>query len=157
MKKIIGKWMLASLCIGMIPVALLGASSGGVALAPVALVLSLCVGLFGAAVHSLFFSFREGGKREKAFSLFFAALVVVLVGLQLYADSICRYSEQYAAEQVAAHITQFYKLDMQFLQNPIFSASECSYSFLYDSPNGKYEFVFSKYGEIHTWDFEAYK
>ena len=156
MKKIIGKWIGISVGIGLIPAILLGASPGGIALTPIILVFCFCVGLVGAAIHSLVFSFRKGNGRQKLGASIFSCLVIVVIASQIYAESTCDFTEEYAIQRISSHARNYRKLDVQFLGSPSFNEDDCSYSFVYESPSEKYEFILSRYGKVHTWDFQAH-
>jgi len=99
MKKIIGKWIGICLGLGLIPAVLLGASPGGIALTPLILVFCFCVGLVGAAIHSMIFSFRKGNGRQKIGASIFSSLVIVVIGLQIRAESTCDFTEEYAIQR----------------------------------------------------------
>ncbi len=157
MKKIIAKWLLIPLGLGMVPVILLGASQGGIALSPIIIVFCLCIGLIGASVHSLIYSFSKGSKSQRIVSSIFSSLAVIFISLQFYADSVCAYSEEQAFSKIRNHTVNFRELDIKYLGKPVFSKDDCTYSFMYESPYKKYEFLFTKYGEVHSWDFEAHK
>ena len=156
MKIIIGKWIGISLGLGLIPAVLLGASPGGIALTPLILVFCFCVGLVGAAIHSMIFSFRRGNRRQKIGASIFSSLVIVVIALQIRAESTCDFTEEYAIQRISDHAKNYRKLDMQFLGTPSFNEGDCSYSFIYESPSEKYEFMLSRYGKVHTWDFQAH-
>lgn len=156
MIKIVGKWIAISIGVGLIPAVLLGASPGGIALTPIILVFCFCVGLVGAAGHSMIFSFRKGDRRQKIGASIFSCLVVVAIGLQISAESSCDFTEEYAVQRISDYAKNYRKLDIQYLGTPKFNEGDCTYSFIYESPSEKYEFIFSKYGEVHTWDYEAH-
>ena len=68
MKSIVAKWFLYSLGIGLIPIIILGASRGGIAVSPIILMLSILIGLIGSTVHMNIFAFTEGNKKQKNYS-----------------------------------------------------------------------------------------
>jgi hypothetical protein len=41
--------------------------------------------------------------------------------------------------------------------SPTFSGAECNYTYEYESPTSRYQFVISDYGKVHTWDYAAHK
>ena len=155
--KIYLKWLVACLGIGIIPVLILGASPGGIALSPIIIIACIIIGLIGGAIHSVINSSRFGNKSQKALCYVIGALVASIVIWLFNSSSSCSISEEYANKRIQSHFAEFYKLDLKYLSSPTFSSAECNYTYEYESPTSRYKFVISDYGQVHTWDYAAHK
>ena len=149
MKKIITKWILISLGIGMIPVAILGASQGGIALSPLILLFFLIVGLTGAAIHANIYAYLRGTKKKKIQSSVFAGISALIVGLLVYSESRCELKQEYAIERASGYVRSKSDLDIINLGEAVFDPEKCVCTFEYSSRTKKFEIFVTEYGELH--------
>ena len=149
MKKIILKWMLISLGIGMIPVVMLGASQGGIALSPFILLFSFIVGLTGAAIHASIFAFRVGAKKQKIQAALFSGVSALIVGFLVYSESQCALEQEYAAERASDYINSKAELDIKHLSSAVYNPEKCVCTFEYSGPVKTFTIFVTEYGELH--------
>ncbi|PRO73293.1 hypothetical protein C6Y40_12230 [Alteromonas alba] len=149
MKKIITKWLLISLGVGMIPVVILGASQGGIALSPLILLFFLMVGLAGSAVHANIYAYRKGTKKQKIQGSVFAGISALVIGFLVYSESRCELRQEYATERASGYVRSKPDLDIKNLSEPVFDLEKCVCTFEYSSPTTKFEIFVSEYGELH--------
>lgn len=133
----------------MIPVVILGASQGGIALSPLILLFSLMVGLTGAAIHANIYAYRKGTKKQKILSSVFAGISALVVGLLLYSESRCELEQQYADKRASDYVRSKSDLDIKYLGEAAFDLEKCVCTFEYSSPTKKFEIFVSEYGELH--------
>lgn len=152
MKKIVLKWLFISIGVGLIPVLILGASPGGVALSPIIIILSLVVGLLGASVHVTVFAFLKGSDKQKKSACWFSALALAFVSWVVYSSVQCSLSEEYAISRATSHIDSRDDLDLQYLGGPRFDIDSCLCQFSYSAPDEQFTLVVSEYGELHFVD-----
>lgn len=149
MRKIILKWLGISFAISLIPVFILGASQGGIALSPYIIILGLVIGLIGASVHSSIYVFKHGNKKQRIISLCFNSLAFLFVGWTLYSSSLCSLDTDYANERVIKYINSKDELDLEYLGKQNFSDASCQSKFKYNDPNKPFTFIVSEYGKLH--------
>jgi hypothetical protein len=149
MKKIIIKWILISLGIGMIPVVMLGASQGGIALSPLILLLFFIIGLTGAAIHANIYAYKKGVKKQKIKAFAFAGISFVIVVLLVYSESRCELKQEYATERASGYIRSKSELDIKNLGEAVFNHERCLCTFEYSSPAKSFTIFVTEYGELH--------
>ena len=150
--------MTACLGVGLIPVLFLGASPGGIALSPIIIFTCTTIGLIGAAIHTIINSSKSGSKSQKILSNSIAAALVTLIAVWLLnASSSCIINEEYANKRIQSHFAEFYRLDLKYLSVPKFSEAKCNYTYEYESPTSRYQFVITEYGKLHTRDYSVQK
>ncbi len=133
----------------MIPVVLLGASPGGVALSPLILFFFLILGLAGATVHANIYAYRKGAKKEKIQSSVFAGISFLIIGLLVYNESQCDLKQEYATERASDYVRSKSDLDMNSLGEPVFDLDNCVCIFEYSGQAKKFEIIVTEYGELH--------
>lgn len=129
MKSIISKWVLWSFGISMIPVILLGATPGGIALSPVILMFGVFIGLVGSSVHASIYAHLKGNIRQKVISTIYLITAISLVSWQMYIDSQCYLNENEALARVHRHIERSGDFALLDLDKGEFSAESCTYTF----------------------------
>lgn len=149
MKKIVVKWMLISLGMGMIPVVLLGPSPGGIALSPLILLFCFSVGLFGSAIHINILSFKLGSKEQKLQAVTFASFSILGIGLLVYNESRCELKQEYAIQRASKYINEKPELDIINLGGAVFDPKRCVCTFEYSSPEKAFTIFVTEYGELH--------
>ena len=133
----------------MIPVVILGASPGGVALSPLILLFFLILGLTGAAVHANIHAYRKGEKKQKILGSVFAGVSALVVGLLVYSESRCELKQEYATERASGYVRSKSNLDIKNLSEAAFDLEKCVCTFEYSSPTKKFEIFVTEYGELH--------
>lgn len=116
------------------------------------LAMFLLLGLVVASIHCIILAYRSGDKKVMVYVVSPIVLIAVLTVWQAVSDPTCLYTESQSIDAVLEHLERA-KHDRLHLGNPKFERSDCSYSFTYEGPDGKYEFLYSNWGEIHTWDY----
>ena len=149
MKKLIAKWILLSLGIGMIPVVILGASQGGVALSPLILLLFLFTGLIGAAIHANIHAYKSGTNKQKIQASLFGVISAVTVGFLAYSESRCELKQEYATERASGYIGSKSELDIENLGSVVFDRESCVCTFEYSSPTKTFTIFVTEYGKLH--------
>jgi len=148
MKSTVIKWILYSFFVGLIPVLLLGASPGGIALSPIILMLSLLIGLFGAAIHINIFAFTKGTQKQKIKSSVFGTLVFIIVIMIIYTENQCSLSEEIAKNKILKYIDDLEHLDAMYLGEYVFYEDSCQGSLKYDSPSRPSTIIIDKHHKI---------
>ncbi|MEP0495007.1 MAG: hypothetical protein ABJD02_04695 [Paraglaciecola sp.] len=133
----------------MIPVVLLGASPGGIALSPLILLSFLMIGLAGAAVHANIYAYRKGTKKQRIQGSVFSGISALVVGLLVYSESQCELKKEYATERASGYVRSKSDLDIKNLSEPVFDLENCVCTFEYSSPTKKFEIFVTEYGELH--------
>ena len=149
MRNIVLKWLGISVGISLIPVVILGASPGGIALSPLILLLGVIIGLLGATIHINIYAFKVGktGQKYKAAGFGFIAILLV-VGVVLD-SSRCGLDEGYARERVANYINKKTELSIQYIGLGTYDSLQCKYSVPYTDPANKFTFIVSSHGKLH--------
>jgi hypothetical protein len=78
-------------------------------------------------------------------------VIAYLIWLRFTPPS-CNYTEVQALDKVTEHVT-WLKRNTKGLGPSKFKREDCSYSYTYQGPEGKFEHVFGNWGEVHTWDY----
>ena len=149
MKKIIAKWILISLGIGMIPVVMLGASQGGIAISPLILLLFLVIGLMGAAIHANIYAYKSGTKKQKIQASIFGGFSAVIVGFLIYSENQCELKQEYAEKRANSYVSSKSELDIKHLGGAVFNRENCVCTFEYFSPIKSFTIFVTEYGELH--------
>ena len=155
MKSIVAKWFLYSLGIGLIPIVILGASQGGIAASPIILMLSILIGLFGAAVHVNIFAFTQGDKKQRVKAAVFGSIMLSIVMLSLYDNGQCHLTEEQVRSKVLRYIAKDGyavkkdNIDVKYLGEYILSVENCQGSINYDDPNNYFRFVVDDYQNLY--------
>jgi len=149
MKKIIFKWILISLGVGMIPLVMLGASPGGIALSPLILLIFLIVGLTGAAVHVNIYAYKRGTQKQRIQACVYAGIAVLAVGLIIYSESQCELNQVYATERANGYVLSKPELNIKSLSSAVFDQEKCVCTFEYSSPTKKFKLFVTEYGKLH--------
>lgn len=142
-------WILIPTILGLI---LAGAAAGPGGASAVFLYIGFFVGLVGASIHCFFISFHTGPPKAKIISvLAFVSVSTYILWLQ-FTPPTCHYTEENAYAKISEYVLQDNR-NLESLGPAKFSRSDCSYSYKYEGPEGKYEHLFSNWGEVHTWDY----
>jgi hypothetical protein len=149
MCKIILKWLGTSFAISLIPVIILGASQGGIALSPYIIIIGLVIGLIGGSIHSSIYAFKHGNKKQRIISVCFNLIVLSFVGWTLYSSTLCSLDTDYANVRVIKYIKSKDELDLKYLGKQNFSGSSCQSTFKYNDPNNQFKFIVSEYGNLY--------
>ena len=149
MRKIILKWIGISFAISLIPVIILGASQGGIALSPYILILGLVIGLIGGSIHSSIYAFKHGNKKKRIISVCFNSLALSFVGWTLYSSTLCSLDTDYANDRVIKYINSKDELELEYLGKQDFSDASCQSRFKYNDLNNQFTFIVSEYGKLH--------
>lgn len=149
MKSIVTKWIVYSFFVGLIPVIILGASQGGIALSPIILMLSILIGLFGATIHVNIFAFTKGSKKQKIKSSLFGIVALTFVTLIFYNNSQCNLTEDQTKNRVLGHIDKKENLDAKYLGEYRFNEESCQGSFNYNDPNNSFRFIVDELQNIY--------
>lgn len=149
MKKIVAKWILISLGVGLIPVIILGASPGGIALSPLILLFSLMIGLVGSSIHVNIYAFTKGNTKQKGVASTFGCIALSLVAFTMYSESQCSLDQDYAIQRVKGYISKKSELQVQFLGKPTYDVEQCICSIPYSSESDNFTFIVSEYGKLH--------
>lgn len=149
MKSIIQKWILYSIGICFIPVFLLGASPGGIALSPIIIAFGIIIGLVGSSFHVVVISLYKGDTRQRVFAFSYSVMALFLVSWGIYKHSECNLTEAEAMEIVVSHRWNGGYYEMKELGQPIFSAENCTYSFPYKSPKEYKEVLVDSLQDIY--------
>lgn len=129
MKSIITKWMLYCFGISFIPVVLLGASPGGIALSPVFLALGIGIGLFGSSVHVFIKACIKGNKRQKILASSYFVFVASILIWQIYVEAQCNLTEEQASARLERHMQRFERFNPEEIGKPELSVESCSFYF----------------------------
>tara|TARA_R110001599_G_scaffold352069_1_gene585817 strand:+ start:599 stop:874 length:276 start_codon:yes stop_codon:yes gene_type:complete len=78
--------------------------------------------------------------------------ILLLIALLVQGWGECSFSEEYATERVVRTLSK--NQDAKYLSSPSFEREDCSYSYLYKSPNSKISYVFTGWGKVNRWDYE---
>lgn len=149
MKKIILKWLLISLGVGMIPVIILGASQGGIALSPFFLLFSFIVGLAGASIHASVFAFRNDSRKQKIQASIFTGVSALTIGFLVYSESQCTLDPEYATERASDYVRSKAELDTKYLSGAVYNHEKCVCKFEYTGPVKTFTIFVTEYGELH--------
>jgi hypothetical protein len=149
MKSIVTKWILYSFLVGLIPVIILGASQGGIALSPIILMLSILIGLFGATIHVNIFSFTKGSNKQKIKSSLFGFVALTFVAIVFYNNSQCNLTEDQTKNRILRHIDKKENLDVKYLGEYKFNEESCQGSFNYNDPNNLFRFIVDELQNIY--------
>jgi len=151
MRKIIFRWLGISFGVSLIPVILLGASQGGIALSPFILIVGIVIGFTGAGIHSSIYAFKEGNKKKWIISLFFSVFALYFAGSTLYSLSRCTHDSEtkFAQDRVVKYINSKDDLNLSYLGAQIFSEKSCQFTFEYTDPNNKFVFIVGEFGKLH--------
>jgi len=90
--------------------------------------------------------------KQRIYVASFIFVIASLIGWQMLSDPTCVFTEAQAKTRILEYL-MLAKHDKKYLDSPKFSRNDCSYRFQYDGLDGKYEFVFSNWGEVHKWDY----
>ena len=149
MRNIFLKWLGISIGIALIPVFILGATQGGIALSPIILVLGIVVGLVGASIHINIYAYKNGTKQQKYKAAGIGSIISLLVVFSLYDSAQCDLSESFAKERVVEYINSQNKLELHHLGSFTYSEEQCIYSAPYKDPSDSFTFIVSEYGDLH--------
>ena len=149
MKKIISRWMLISLGVGMVPVLILGASQGGIALSPFILMFFIVLGLMGGAIHANINAYRFGARKQKIQASIFAVASILVVGSFIYGEVQCELKLEYATERAKQYIGSKPDLDIKNLGSAALDAESCVCTFEYSSPAKTFTIIVTEYGKLH--------
>lgn len=149
MKKIITKWLLISLGVGIIPVLVLGASQGGIALSPLILIFFLIVGVIGSSIHVNIYAYKKGTRQQKSKALVYLIVSSLFIGFIFYSSSQCGLNEEYAIKRVNKYVLSKPELETKYLSKAMFNREECMCTFEYSSPVKNFIIFVSEYGDLH--------
>ncbi len=147
--KICFLWILVPTVLGFL-FAMAAAGPGGAS--AIFLFSAFFFGLIGALIHCVFASFRTGSPKEKTISVLALVSVLSYILWLQFSPPACYYTEENAYSKISRYVLKNNR-NLDNLGPAKFNRRDCSYSFTYEGPEGKYEHVFSSWGEVHTWDY----
>ena len=118
------------------------------------LIFLFLLGIAGAAIHCEIIALSSSKFNNKIYATLCLLVVFLSNAWLTLADPTCTYIEQDAAAKIGKHLAQL-KYNPDHLGAAKFSKKDCSYSYTYTGSEGKIEFLFSPWGDIHTWDYDA--
>lgn len=133
----------------MIPVVMLGASPGGIALSPLILLLFLIIGLTGSAIHANIYAYKKGAKKQRVQASIFAGISAILLGFLIYSESRCELKQEYAVERASSYVRSKPELNIKNLGDAVFDNEDCVCTFEYSSITKTFTIFVSEYGELH--------
>lgn len=88
-------------------------------------------------------------------SKIFKALIALLIGciaFVIWSLDRCSFSEEYATDFLSKKLKQW-DLKPEYLGSPLLIDEQCSCNFMYECEGKKIHYIFSKWGDIHFWDY----
>ena len=131
---------------------LAGAAAGPGEASAIFLFIGFFIGLAGASIHCTYISFRKGSLQEKVVSVLVLVFFSTCILWLRFTPPTCQYTEKNAYAKISKHLLRA-NLNPENLGSAKFNSNDCSYSYTYEGPEGKYEHLFTRWGEVHVWDY----
>lgn len=151
--KVFSAWLFFSSLLGF-GVAMFAAGRGGASV--IFAILGFFVGLIGGTVHAIILAFWKGDVEGKVLATALLATVIGYVLWLWFSPHECNYDESEASAMVQEKLIK-QKRSPEYLRETKFNYETCSFSFMYEGPDGVFEYIVSNWGEIGISDYSLYE